>query len=521
MAGRNLVAVVPRWELVLGLSAPALVVGAVVGGIALGARAPAPGSGDPWDGLPPQPAHVDHTRLLDGPFERGQDVTRACLDCHPEDAHELMATSHWSWRGQLVQRPGADEPERVGKANLINNFCIGVQPNLPRCTSCHAGYGWEDDRFDFQDEQAVDCLVCHADPALYWKGLAGEPGEGVDLLAAARSVGPPTRANCGSCHFQGGGGDAVKHGDLDSSLTWPTARVDVHMGLHGMSCQDCHRTEDHVIPGCSLGVCLDRRERLECSDCHGEAPHDHDRLDAHVASVACQACHIPQLAPDIPTKASWDWSEAGRDDIPEHPHRYLKAKGRFEYVTNEAPEYRWYNHHAPAGRYLTGESVQPGALLRLNTLCGSARDPGARIWPVKVHRGRQPYDLEHGYLLIPKTWGEGGFWMDFDWAQAFTLAAESTGLAYSGQHGWVDTEMSWPLNHMTQPGSQALQCTDCHGEGGRMDWRALGYEGDPAFRGGRAQMDLLGEGAAAEPLRFGIEDGPVDPVCRPLEEVGS
>ena len=30
-----------------------------------------------------------------------------------------------------------------------------------------------------------------------------------------------------------------------------------------------------------------------------------------------------------------------------------------------------------------------------------------------------------------------------------------------------------------------LQCVDCHGKHGRMDWKALGYSGDPAVLGGR------------------------------------
>ena len=31
----------------------------------------------------------------------------------------------------------------------------------------------------------------------------------------AQNVGLPARENCGGCHFYGGGGDGVKHGDLD------------------------------------------------------------------------------------------------------------------------------------------------------------------------------------------------------------------------------------------------------------------------------------------------------------------
>ena len=47
--------------------------------------------------------------------------------------------------------------------------------------------------------------------------------------------------------------------------------------------------------------------------------------------------------------------------------------------------------------------------------------------------------------------------------------------------------MFWPLSHMVAPKERALQCTDCHGTGGRMDWPALGYEGDPHERGSRRQ----------------------------------
>ena len=505
--------------LATGSAAVGIAVAILAVGVWYGEARPFARGDDPWSRVPTRPSPVDHRGLLDGHFARGEDVTRACLECHEAAAHEVMATSHWTWLGQQVQRPGDAEPFRVGKANLINNFCIGVQPNLPRCTSCHAGYGWRDASFDFTDAEHVDCLVCHVDPSLYGKGIAGEPAEGVDLLAAARAVGAPTRATCGSCHFLGGGGEAVKHGDLDSSLAMPSARMDVHMGAHGLSCQDCHRTEAHVIPGCSLGVCLDRSDRVACTDCHDVAPHYDERLDSHTDTLACQACHIPSLAVDLPTKLSWDWSQAGRDDLPQDPHHYLKSKGSFVYGQDLEPEYRWYDASAPAGRYLSGERVNPDQVVPINTLCGSARDPGARIWPVKVHRGRQPYDTVYGHLLVPKTFGEGGYWTDFDWNQAFTLGAEATGLAYSGSYGWVDTEMTWPLSHLTQPGDRALQCQDCHGERGRMDWKALGYDGDPAFRGGRG---LLGQRASGAPLRARLDhDAPVDPVCGPRVEVGS
>ena len=39
--------------------------------------------------------------------------------------------------------------------------------------------------------------------------------------------------------------------------------------------------------------------------------------------------------------------------------------------------------------------------------------------------------------------------------------------------------MYWKVNHMVVPKNQALGCSDCHGAGKRMDWKALGYPADP------------------------------------------
>ena len=193
------------------------------------------GTEDPWDHVPQRAPDVDHTALLTGPYESGEDVTRACLECHEDAAHQVMDTVHWTWEGEPTQLPGRDELVSIGKKTAINNFCIGIQSNWPGCTSCHAGYGWESEDFDFSNALAVDCLVCHESTGAYVKGKAGYPVEGVDLVSVAQSVGTPTRQNCGDCHFSGGGGNGVKHGDLDEHLNFPPENVDVHMGRYDFS----------------------------------------------------------------------------------------------------------------------------------------------------------------------------------------------------------------------------------------------------------------------------------------------
>jgi hypothetical protein len=244
-----------------------------------------------------------------------------------------------------------------------------------------------------------------------------------------------------------------------------------------------------------MSVCIDRPRRVYCSECHTDKPHHDERLDFHTASVACQTCHIPRMAIDAATKMYWDWSKAGQEDREEDPHSYLKIKGEFKYAQNIRPEYYWYNGRAR--RYLTGDKISPTQSVQINTPLGGPGDAEAKIWPFKVHRGRQIYDKKLNHLLAPRTSAEGGFWREFDWDKACRLGAEDVGIEYSGEYGFVDTEMYWPLSHMVQFKEKALQCIDCHGPRGVLLWEQLGYDGDPAYRGNRQRMGLLRDESGA------------------------
>jgi len=46
-------------------------------------------STNPEDYLPTQPVHVDHHDIVQGDFQTGQDVTRACLECHEDAATDF------------------------------------------------------------------------------------------------------------------------------------------------------------------------------------------------------------------------------------------------------------------------------------------------------------------------------------------------------------------------------------------------------------------------------------------------
>jgi octaheme c-type cytochrome (tetrathionate reductase family) len=424
----------------------------------------------------------DHNEIA-GPFASGPEVTKACLECHEDQAIEVMKTSHWTWTvKQEVEGKGTIDR---GKKNVINNFCVAVSSNEPRCTSCHIGYGWKDASFDFTDTSKVDCLACHDNSGLYKKNPkgAGMPKKDVDLLAVARSVGKPSRLNCGSCHFYGGGGDKVKHGDLDSSMGSPARELDVHMSPDGedFSCQECHTTEKHQVKGNALVVSPSGYNHLDCESCHDGDVHGESRLNDHTAKIACQTCHIPEFAREFPTKVYWDWSTAGEDREPETDElgmsTYHKKKGTFGWAKNIVPTYKWYN--GQAGVYTLGDKINPKEVTPLSWPIGKKKDKASKIYPFKMMEGRQIYDVKNKTIAVPKLFGKGGYWKTYDWNQTVKLGMESVGQPYSGEFGWTNTVMYWKINHMVAPAEDALGCLDCHGDSARMDWKALGYKKDP------------------------------------------
>ncbi|MCP4547619.1 MAG: tetrathionate reductase family octaheme c-type cytochrome [bacterium] len=467
---------------------------------------------------------ADHAdmEILQQEFTSGPEVTQACLSCHTLAAKQFHKTIHWTWLD-----PNADPSERIGKAGItLNNFCISIISNWPRCTSCHAGYGWKDASFDFSDETKVDCLVCHEQTSTYKKFPtgAGHPvskptvfkGNGKtfnppDWNLVAQSVARPTRQNCGNCHFRGGGGDAVKHGDLDSSLEHPDMVLDVHMGEDGKNfdCIRCHSTTAHKVAGraYSTPAAPDRRSLLEddelprimCESCHSATPHvSGSKANDHTDKVACQSCHIPTFARVIPTKMNWDWSTAGRkkegkgviEKGPTGKPSYHFKKGDFVWEKSVVPEYYWYNG---AMQTLTAEdTIDPTRVVAINMPQGSKAEPNARIYPFKVHRGRQGYDVVNKTLLIPHLVGKKGtaaYWGSWDWNRAFTSGMEQAGLPFSGEFDWVETKYHYPTTHMVAPKENVVGCSECHSPEGRLaDLSGFYMPGRDSYR----LVDIIG-----------------------------
>jgi len=492
-----------------------------------------PTGGDPLRGLrpiiPAKPT-ADHTMFeaLKQDFPDGPAVTAACLTCHTEASRQIMKTAHWTWICPRAKKKLEEEHHiAIGKAeHIINNFCVALPSNEPRCTSCHAGYGWKDKTFDFSDETLVDCLVCHDQTGQYkkfptgaghpvykkdfpdgreWPKGSGKKWPPLDLSHIAQHVGPPTRTNCGTCHFFGGGGEGVKHGDMDVKLANPHRSLDVHMAADGMNftCTQCHTTKEHFIAGRCFEVPAyeDRQfalrgvetNLLACEACHTTDPHpNYPKMNDHADKVSCQACHIPTMAREKATKTWWDWSKAGDKKRKPQPvfdtgeKDYDVKKGEFIWVRNVVPEYVWYNgaikhtfmgdkiddHTAHGdvcaqahGDYDIMDPAKPAVLI--NRVQTGYDDPKARIWPAKIMRGIQPYDPVNKTLVIPKLFPSGpdaaeAYWKSYDWDRSIKAGMAYADLPYSGEYDWIQTEMIWPLKHTVAPMDAALACSECH-----------------------------------------------------------
>lgn len=476
---------------------------------------PVPANATP---LPPQkrPSNTtaDHSKFeaLKGPFANGSEVTKACLTCHNEAGHQFQKSIHWT-----LEYKHPKTGQTLGKRTLVNNFCTNAKGNEGTCATCHASYNWTEQNFDFTKQENIDCLVCHDSTGKYYKtpptrgnaacSVMFEGKKPIDFTDVAQNVALPTRSNCGTCHFNGGGGDGVKHGDLDSSLKNPPRELDVHMDAKGLnfSCSQCHLSNKHIIAGSRYDVMAKdtggtgkpgmRRDVATCESCHSEAPHNKKglmgiKLNGHVAKVACQTCHIPALARGgVATIVDWDWRTSGKVNAKgegyqedkytqgngTHRHTYRSIKGDFTYAETWPgkgtllPQYGWFDGQM---NYTTIETKFDPAKqpIAINSYQGSYNDPKSRIWPFKRMHTWQPYDKGNNTLVYMHLWGDDkdAYWGNYDFGRAIEVGMKKNNIPYSGQHGFIETTSFWPITHMVGPKDQALKCSECHAKQGRL-----------------------------------------------------
>ncbi|MBL6933418.1 MAG: tetrathionate reductase family octaheme c-type cytochrome [Rhodospirillales bacterium] len=453
---------------------------------------------------------ADHSRfeVLNKKFRKVSNITKVCLSCHNEGGKQIHKTKHWSW-----EFTNPDTQQQLGARHIINNFFMSTASNEASCSHCHIGSGWKGNKFNFKSETNVDCLTCHDTTGKYafkkfhtargnctvcHEEIPETPGDKkhkTNLTEIALNVGPTSRRTCGSCHFMGGGGVNVKHGDLGPSLTQPTFQLDVHMDAEGLnfSCTSCHSTDQHAVRGSRYeseandisGITVPSNRdprRSSCVSCHGDRPMENEKLNDHTDKIACQTCHIPSIARGgHATKTRWDWSTSGKLDDSGKPFVkrdeqgnviYSTEKGDSSWAENLKPEYIWSS--GTALYTLLDDKIDPNKPVPINAFLGNPEDSRSRITPIKKMRSKQPYDAEKNSLVAVNLFAlnrfandKNAYWRTLDWERAIAKGMKKAGKEFSGKVGFVETEMLWPVNHMVAPAKNALECVECHSRDGR------------------------------------------------------
>ena len=181
-------------------------------------------------------AAENHAKHLKGPFTSGPEVTKACLQCHeqarqglhedaaldleraPEDRRRARGGARQEQRDQqLLHRAAVQQaalhqlPRRLRLEGRVAS--ISARPRTSTAWSATT--------------PPAPTRSCRPAPAIRpirtpsCRRSRARSGRPWISRRSRRSVGPTSRATCGACHFFGGGGDHIKHGDLDSSLTAP------------------------------------------------------------------------------------------------------------------------------------------------------------------------------------------------------------------------------------------------------------------------------------------------------------
>lgn len=425
--------------------------------------------------------------------------TKTCLKCHKKQARSFFHSQHYQWKATASNVVGAKD-RKLGKINMINDFCTNPLPTWigewknkdgkiveEGCSKCHPGRGIVPTE-NISDEQLenIDCLICHASGyrrniyekkggGYEWKPILWKNRVGLDSVSKRISL--PTRTMCLRCHAGSGGGPNYKRGDLEYKLTECDADFDVHMAKDGndMQCIDCHQGEDHKIAGPGADIAgnemPDKNILCNNDDCHGNEPHEQKILNMHTRRVFCTACHIPVFAKDNPTNTVRDWSKS----------RYSEKKGKYTYTAKFGkeltPVLRWWNGKTTIMQ-VAGQPVkkdEKGEIM-VAVPVGAKDDPNSKIFAFKEYHAVMPVLKDKQWILPILT---GDFYVTGDMDAAVKKATEEFYGIKDAQFEWAPTIHYMGLFHEVSPASKAVGCLGCHSGGSRIDWQALGYEGDP------------------------------------------
>ena len=342
---------------------------------------------------------------IQGQFASARDVTVKCLECHRQQAEEVLHSTHWTWvRQQTINGTSVS----AGKKDSLAGFAIDVAANGARCLRCHISTSPEKESFERPAADMVDCLACHDTTGQYRHGAVAVQGQEPDLATMARNVGRPTLRNCTGCHFADCGlTPAAPQGE---KLPVTADLGDIHLRAAGpaFTCQTCHlRGNGHTITRQISGSTGSGIRDDGCAACHSAAPHALELLNHHGAAIACQTCHIPAYAKGRPVLIAWNWLMAGKTDtvfragsgsgLQLHDQNGFWSAGDIE------PVYLWDDGTDRV--YARGQKIKPQDLTVLQQ--PGEKSANAKLAPFRVLYGTQLYDSKYRYLISPLLQSEG------------------------------------------------------------------------------------------------------------------
>jgi hypothetical protein len=420
-------------------------------------------------------------------YVQSYEGTRTCIACHDKESRAAHRSIHYQWKADapnLVNAGGV----KLGKINVLNDFCTNpaiswiakVQNAEGKviakgCSACHAGLGAKPTAEATPAQlENVDCLMCHS--TTYRRDLAELPGGGFrwapamkpdELLTAAQNPQLPDTATCLRCHAASGGGVNFKRGDLESAAL-KSREFDVHLGS-SMTCLQCHKSKDHQFVGAGSQMAgQDVAGTERCGTCHdGRTAHRNAVIAKHLARVACTSCHVPTFAKDKATDMHRDFSRA------ELAHDGSKYEPAITFQKDVKPVYAWWNGKGSVA-LPDAPVAKDGKPVRLYAPEGTRADPGSKIYPFKLHTAKLPVDSATRKLVPVKV---GILFKSGNTEAAIREGGKAAGLEVKDIE-WVNTERYMSIFHEVAPKAKAVGCAECHG-GGRIDWKGLGFAGDP------------------------------------------
>lgn len=423
----------------------------------------------------------------------------SCVQCHKGDFSGMAGAVHYKWSGAytgITNKPAGTVGGKVDKA--MNAYCINVMGNWNGCGACHIGGGAKPGTVADPNTN-IDCLFCHQDgykrvrnttTGLFQPDTANMT---ITMNQAVQTVHAPTRNTCLKCHAKGGGGDALKRGDLALiNGTTSDRNYDVHMSTTGANllCQQCHVFTSHKVAGrgsdlrpkdsttavtCSTSKCHSGKTSLTTSHTTYDTSH-------HVGRVACQACHIPvygKKAADAVYNAT-----TGFGDQATETHRtwqtpeWSVANNRWEptvvKANNLKPVYAFFDGTSWVSDLNDAPVLDPATgAYKISRPNGGINTASTKLTPFKYKTSYAPRHIASGKLIALNT---SVYFSTGNPAQAIQSGLVNMGYNSADAYDYVTTDEYQMLNHTVSPKTAALACTACHGATPtQVDLKPMGY----------------------------------------------